>query len=51
MEIDGEVYAVDTASTHGLWLESARISITRLTFGTRMMLDTDGTQVEWRALN
>jgi len=50
-EIDNEVYAVDTASTHGVWLGGERVRIARLTFGTQLTLDANGTRVEWRALN
>jgi hypothetical protein len=51
MEVDNDLYAIDTASTHGVWLDGERVSIARLTFGTRLILDASGTQVEWRALN
>lgn len=51
IRIAGEVYAVDVASTQGLWLEGQRVTLAPLRDGTALELDSAGTRVQWRLLN
>lgn len=50
IELDGSLYAVDTASTNGSWLGSKPMRCTRLLPGLRVRLAHDAT-VEWRAFH
>ena len=50
IEIDGQLYAVDTASTNGVLLGEEEQREVRLDYGTRLALGGEST-VEWRPLN
>jgi hypothetical protein len=49
IEIDGRLYAVDTASTHGTWLggESREVRISRMEAGTQLVLGQDFATLRW----
>jgi hypothetical protein len=49
IEIEGRLYAVDTASTHGTWLgkESREVRITRMEAGTQLVLGQDFATLRW----
>jgi hypothetical protein len=47
LEMDGVLYAIDTASTNGTWCGKERVRATRLLPGLRLSLGGEAT-VEWR---
>jgi hypothetical protein len=47
LELDGALYAIDTASTNGSWCGRDRVRATRLQPGLRVSLGGKAT-VEWR---
>lgn len=51
VRIAGEVYAVDVASTQGLWLDGQRVTLAPLGDGTTLEMDSAGTRLQWRLLN
>jgi len=51
VEVTGTIYAIDTASTHGLWVGGERTSLAPVNHGTELVLDTLGTRGQWRLLN
>jgi hypothetical protein len=50
VELDGVLYAVDTASTNGSWLDSRALRSVRMQPGVRVRLADDAT-VEWRVFH
>ena len=50
IELDGALYAVDTASKNGSWLEAGSVRAARVEPGLRLMLARHAT-VEWRSFH
>jgi pSer/pThr/pTyr-binding forkhead associated (FHA) protein len=51
IELDGALYALDTASTNGTLLGDQEVRLVRLQHGLRLGLGGDEVQVVWQVLN
>jgi len=51
IQLDGGLYAIDTASTNGSWVDGQEVRVVGLQDGARVALGGEDTWVEWRVLN